>query len=98
MIPTKGGVYRLRSEVRTHFIIRNKHLIPVYEGPFTLMERAVYEGWSDGLDCRCSACKRHVSRGYVFRDEWNGRIDAFGRCCLRKHVRTDLLEPTEGVQ
>lgn len=95
---TKGGVYCLRSEVRTHFIIRNKHPIPVYEGPFTLMEKAVYEEWSEDLDCRCSACKRHVSKGHVFRDARNGRIDAFGRCCLRKHVRVDLLEPTEGVQ
>lgn len=86
MLPTKGGVYRLRSEIRTHFIVRNKHLIPVYEGPYTLSEQAVYEGWSENLDCRCSACKRRIGKGCVFRDASNGHIDAFGRHCLRRHV------------
>lgn len=95
---TKGRVYRLRSEVRTHFIIRNKHLIPIYEGPFTLMGESVYEGWLEGLDCRCSACKRHISRGYVFKDAKSGQIDAFGHSCLREHVRADPLEPTEGEE
>lgn len=89
----KGAAYRIDSDVLVGFTVHNGHRIPEYTFRH-IADSAEYVGWTSGDEMRCVACCRRIRSGVAFRSE-SDPVYAFGRHCLRKHVKARKIEPID---
>lgn len=86
----RGASYSVDSDVLVGFSVHNGHRIPEYAFRH-ITGRAEYVGWTAGDEMRCVACQRRIRAGVAFRGDI--ATYAFGRHCLRRHVKARRLEP-----
>lgn len=88
----KGSSYSIGSDVLAGFTVSNGHRVPEYDFQH-LSDDVEYVGWTARDGMTCTACCRRIRSGVVFRD--GNATYAFGRHCLRKHVKARKLETTD---